>query len=229
MNKVAILLGAVFLVTGCTKKSGNLTLLTSKSKVSYAIGQQIGREIKGQNFDIDPDVLAMSIGDVLEGKESRLSVDEMRKVMQEAGEKARAERQKQAGANKEKGAKFLAENKKKKGIKTTKSGLQYEILEEGKGPKPKATDVVKVHYKGVLTNGEEFDSSYKRKEPAEFPLNGVIRGWTEGLQLMKKGGKAKFYIPSDLAYGPMGRPGIPPNSVLIFDIELLDIKKRTKK
>lgn len=125
----------------------------------------------------------------------------------------------------EKGQQFLQENAKKDGVKTTASGLQYEVLTEGSGKTPKATDTVLVHYKGTLLNGTEFDSSYKRGEPIEFPLNQVIRGWTEGVQLMKEGSKYRFYIPSNLAYGPRGAGGvIGPDETLIFDVELLKVR-----
>lgn len=206
-----------------------IDLSTDKAKISYAIGQQIGQQIKHNGMDVDPDTLAASVGDVLAGRESKLKPEEMQAVMMKARQ-AEMEKQDKAGKeNREKGDKFLAENKTKDGVKVTKSGLQYSVITPGKGASPKAKDVVRVHYKGTLIDGTQFDSSYDRGEPAEFPLNGVIPGWTEGLQLMKVGQKNKLFVPSDLAYGPQGRPGIPPNSVLIFDVELLDIVKGKKK
>ena len=205
--------------------SKQVDITTDKAKVSYTIGQQIGKQLKQSGFEIDPAIIAASIGDVLTGKESRLKPEEMQaammKVQQEQSQKAASE----GKANKEKGDKFLADNKSKPGIKTTASGLQHEIITEGKGASPKATSTVKVHYKGTLMDGTKFDSSYDRGQPTEFPLNRVIKGWTEGIQLMKVGGKSKFYIPSDLAYGENSPPGIPSNSVLIFEVELLEIKK----
>lgn len=209
---------------GCTKTGGSKELKDDKAKISYAIGQQIGKSFKSQNLDVDTDVLRDSINEALAGKESRLKPEEMQAAM-ERMTKAMMEKESGEGKkNLEAGEKFLAENKTKPGVTTTASGLQYEVITKGKGPSPKATDEVKVHYKGTLLDGSEFDSSYSRNQPAEFPLNGVIRGWTEGLQLMPKGSKYKFYIPAALAYGEHGRPGIPANSTLIFEVELLDIK-----
>lgn len=198
-------------------------LSTDKGKISYTIGQQIGRQLKAQGMDIDTGTLAASIDDVMAGKESKLKPAEMQEVMMKAEQAEQAKQEAAGKENREKGDKFLADNKGKAGVKTTASGLQYLVLQEGKGKSPKATDMVKVHYKGTLIDGTQFDSSYDRGQPAEFPLNGVIRGWTEALQLMKVGGKNRLFIPSAMAYGPQGRPGIPPNSVLIFEVELLEI------
>jgi FKBP-type peptidyl-prolyl cis-trans isomerase FkpA len=222
------LLAATTVTTiGCNKMgSRNVDLKTDVQKASYAIGQQIGREIKGQGLEVDTGAIAMSIGDVMSGKESRLTMAEMQQVMQRMNEKMMAKESSAGKENKEKGDKFLGENKKKALVKTTADGLQYEVITTGKGAKPKATDVVKVHYKGTLLDGSEFDSSYKRNQPAEFPVNGVIKGWTEALQMMTVGSKWKLYIPADLAYGERGRPGIPANSTLTFEVELLDIVKK---
>ncbi len=219
----ALLSSALLSCSGGQKKPD---LNTDKAKLSYTIGQQIGRQFKGQNLDIDSNALATSIEDVLTGKEARLTAEEMQAVMLKSQREQIAKMGAEGKINREKGEKFLTQNKTKTGIKTTASGLQYEVLQAGKGKSPKAADVVKVHYKGTLIDGTPFDSSYDRGQPAEFPLNGVIRGWTEGLQLMKVGGKSRLFVPSDLAYGPQGRPGIPPNSTLIFEVELLDIAKK---
>ncbi len=219
----ATLLAAVLI--GCDKK---VELKSDKEKVSYAIGQQIGRQIKSQGIEVDANVLAVSINEAATGKESRMKPEEMQAAMMKMQTDAVAKQEAAGKENLAKGQKFLDENKAKANVKTTASGLQYEVMTEGKGKSPKATDVVQVHYKGTLIDGTEFDSSYTRGEPAEFPLNGVIKGWTEGLQLMKEGGKNKLTVPSELAYGPQGRPGIPPNSVLVFEVELLKITKAGK-
>lgn len=225
MNKSIVLSLALVSssLLACQGKKADLS--SDKGKVSYIIGQQIGQQLKSEGLEIDADTLAASIQDVMSGKESRMKPEEVQAAMMKAQESARAKQEEAGKENREKGQKFLAENKAKPNVKTTQSGLQYEVLTEGKGKNPKATDTVRVHYKGTLIDGTEFDSSYKRGQPAEFPLNGVIPGWTEGLQLMKVGGKNRLVIPSDMAYGPQGRPGIPPNSVLVFEVELIEIKK----
>ena len=184
----------------------------------------IGLNLSRQKVDINPDVLAAGLKDALAGK-PQLTPDQVKDVMAQF-EKDMEQKQKQAGEkNKTEGAKFLEENKKKDGVKTTASGLQYKVEKEGTGPQPKGTDMVTVNYRGTLIDGTEFDSSYKRGQPATFPLNGVIKGWTEGLQLMKKGGKSQFFVPSNLAYGERAvGPDIAANATLIFEVELLDVK-----
>jgi FKBP-type peptidyl-prolyl cis-trans isomerase len=216
---------ALGLLFGCTSKDGATSALkTDKEKFSYAVGQQIGGSFKSQNLDVDTGALFLSIQDALAGKESRLSQDEMRKAMESIAKQMADKQAGESKKNSDAGEKFLTENKAKPGVKVTSSGLQYEVLTEGKGKNPKATDTVKVHYRGTLIDGTEFDSSYARNEPAEFPLNRVIPGWTEGLQLAKKGGKLKLYIPSNLGYGAQATGKIPANSTLIFEVELLEIK-----
>ena len=232
MRTAIILLGALSItaLSGCDKlksltSGGSVKLDSDKAKVSYAIGAQIGKGMKSQGLDVDPNVIAAAMSDVLANKDLRLTEEDMAAAMQKMRENMQAQQLKSAADNLEKGKAALEENKKKAGVKVTKSGLQYEVLTEGKGNSPKATDVVKVHYKGTLTDGTEFDSSYKRNEPAEFPVGGVIKGWTEALQLMKPGAKYKLLIPAELAYGDQGRPGIPANSVLAFEVEFLEVKK----
>src|SRR5438445_6322861 len=195
-----------------------------KDKVSYSVGLQIGFNLSRQKVDINPDILAVGIKDALAGK-PQLNPDQIKEVMTNF-EKDMEQKQKEAGEkNKTEGAKFLEENKKKEGVKTAASGLQYKVLKEGNGAQPKATDTVTVNYRGTLINGTEFDSSYKRGQPATFPVNGVIKGWTEALQLMKVGSKYQLFIPSNLAYGEraMG-PDIGANSTLIFEVELQEVK-----
>ena len=206
-----------------------MTLKDDKDKVSYSIGLNIGKSMKKEGLDINPDALAAAMKDVFAGAKLQLTDEEVQAVMQDFQKKMMAKqmavREEGLGKNKVEGEKFLAENKKKEGVKTTASGLQYKVIKDGTGKTPKATDTVKTHYRGTLINGTEFDSSYKRGEPAEFPVNGVIKGWTEALQLMKEGAKWQLYIPSDLAYGERGAgKDIGPNSTLIFDIELLSVK-----
>ncbi|GIW86697.1 MAG: peptidyl-prolyl cis-trans isomerase [Isosphaeraceae bacterium] len=205
--------------------------LSLEQRASYVIGLSLGRNLKEQDVDLDTELLLQGLRDALTGAKPRLSEQEAEATMQ-AFSTAFAERQ-QAKAraasekNLKEGQAFLDANKAKPGVKTTASGLQYKIIEPGKGESPKATDTVRVHYRGTLIDGTEFDSSYARNEPAVFPLNGVIPGWTEGLQLIKPGGKIQLVIPANLAYGERGAPGgqIGPNAVLVFDIELLDVVK----
>lgn len=200
-------------------------LKDSKDKASYAIGLNIGRNFKKQNIDLNADALSLGVKDALSGKKPALTEADERDAMNNLQKEAMEKQKAMADKNAAEGKKFLEDNKKKEGVKTTASGLQYKVIKEGNGPQPKATDTVTVDYKGTLTDGSEFDSSYKRGEPATFPLNGVIKGWTEGLQLMKPGGKTQFFIPADLAYGQrqMG-PDIPPNSTLIFEVELKSVQ-----
>jgi FKBP-type peptidyl-prolyl cis-trans isomerase FklB len=196
-----------------------------KDKASYSIGLNIGTNFKKQNVELNPDALLAGVKDALSGKKPALNEQEVREVMNTWSKELQEKQKAMADKNGADGKKFLDDNKKKEGVKTTASGLQYKVLKEGNGPQPKATDTVTVDYKGTLIDGTEFDSSYKRGQPTTFPLNGVIKGWTEGLQLMKTGGKYQFFIPSDLAYGPraMG-PDIAPNSTLIFEVELKNVQ-----
>ncbi len=213
-------------LTACEKKVTKLN--NDDEQISYAIGQQIGKNLKQQNVEFDPKILAASLTHVIKNEKSLMTEEDIQKAMVKLREKAEAKMKAEAEKNKSDGVAFLEKNKTAEGVKTTASGLQYIIVSEGTGKMPKETDTVRVHYTGTLTNGEKFDSSVDRGEPAEFPLNGVIKGWTEGLQLLKTGSKAKFFIPADLAYGEMPRPGIPGNSVLVFDVELIDIVTKKK-
>jgi FKBP-type peptidyl-prolyl cis-trans isomerase FklB len=227
MKSLIAVLATVLLVLPVSaqeKSTQTPPLKDLKDKVSYSIGLNIGFNFKKQNMDLNPDVLAAGVKDALAGK-PQLTQDQVKETMT-AFEKDMVEKQKAAGVkNAADGEKFLAENKKKDGVKTTASGLQYKVMKEGAGAVPAASDTVTVNYRGTLIDGTEFDSSYKRGEPATFPLQGVIKGWTEALQLMKKGSKYQLFIPAALAYGERS-PGadIPPNSTLIFEVELMDIK-----
>ncbi len=199
-------------------------------KVSYALGLGIRQQLRGMGgARLNIDDLAQAIKDVIGGKEAKMTMKEAQIVVNTFLQEVEAEQQKlreKIGAQfKASGEQFLAGNAKKAGVTTTASGLQYEVLTEGTGRSPKATDSVVCHYEGRLIDGTVFDSSYQRGTPATFPLNGVIAGWTEGLQLMKTGGKNRFYIPYNLAYGANGAgESIPPYSALIFDVELIEVK-----
>jgi FKBP-type peptidyl-prolyl cis-trans isomerase FklB len=204
-------------------------LKDTKDKVSYSIGLDIGTTLKKQKVDVNPETLNAGLRDALTGAKPQMSDEQIKETMtafsKDLSEKQAAASKEAATKNTAAGEKFLAENKTKPGVKTTASGLQYKVLKEGTGPSPKETDTVVTNYRGTLIDGTEFDSSYKRNEPATFQVNRVIKGWTEALQMMKKGSKYQLFIPSDLAYGPRGMGGdIGPNSVLIFEVELMDIK-----
>lgn len=207
-------------------------LKTPKEKASYAIGMDMANSLKRNTIDVDPDVLANGLKDVLSGKKTLLTDEEVKTTLtalqQEMQTKKQAEMKAQGEKNKKEGAAFLTENKKKPGVKVLPSGLQYKVITEGKGKSPKATDTVSVQYKGTLVDGTEFDSSYKRGQPATFPVNGVIKGWTEALQLMKEGGKWMLYLPAELAYGENGTGPIGPNAVLTFEVELISIQQAAK-
>jgi FKBP-type peptidyl-prolyl cis-trans isomerase len=209
-------------------------LTSRKQKFSYALGMNIatglGANLKKQGVEVDWSLLAQAIKDSAAGK-TRLTEEESKAVLNEVQNDVRKEQQEKAKAlgekNKAYGATFLAANKSKEGVKTLASGLQYKVITEGTGPKPTATDTVVCNYRGTLLDGTEFDSSYKRGEPATFPVSGVIKGWTEALQLMPVGSKWQLFIPSDLAYGERGAGAeIGPNATLIFEVELISIKPK---
>jgi FKBP-type peptidyl-prolyl cis-trans isomerase len=206
-------------------------LPTEKDKFSYALGMNLGNSLHRQSVPVDPDVLLRGMKDALAGGKTLLTEEETRAAITDMQNKLRKEAQEKAAvageANKKEGAAFLAANKAKEGVVTLPDGLQYKIVTAGTGAKPSSTDTVKVNYEGTLINGTVFDSSYKRGEPVEFPVNGVIKGWTEALQLMPVGSKWQLFIPSDLAYGEHAPGGeIGPNDTLIFQVELLSIEKK---
>ena len=194
-------------------------------KLSYAWGLAMGRQLKGMGVrNLDADTFRNGVMNAFDGTEPAIPVEEAQKLINDYLQELQDKAEKVARAE---GEQFLAENGKKENVKTTASGLQYVVEKEGTGAQPTAEDEVTVHYTGKLLNGQVFDSSVNRGEPATFPLNRVIPGWTEGVQLMKEGAKYTFFIPSDLAYGPQGVPGaIPPHSTLIFDVELIKVNKK---
>lgn len=191
---------------------------------SYALGFQIGTGFKRDNLEVNPDVLAAAIKDIIQGKDPQLSMVEMRSVMTSVQQKMQAARTESANKTKSAGEAFLAANKNKNGVTTLESGVQYKVITSGSGKQPKATDSITANYQGALINGTVFDSSYKRGSPATFGVSQVISGWTEILQLMHEGDKWQVFIPSDLAYGERGAgQNIGPHEALIFDIELISI------
>ena len=194
-------------------------------KLSYAWGLAMGRQLKGMGVsNLDADTFRNGVMNAFDGTEPAIPVEEAQKLINDYLQELQDKAEKVARAE---GEQFLAENGKKENVKTTASGLQYVVEKEGTGAQPTAEDEVTVHYTGKLLNGQVFDSSVNRGEPATFPLKRVIPGWTEGVQLMKEGAKYTFFIPSDLAYGPQGVPGaIPPHSTLIFDVELIKVNKK---
>jgi FKBP-type peptidyl-prolyl cis-trans isomerase len=233
MNKqimnIAVVVLCVGLMAGTCSSSAEQSnnqvkdMTDQKDSLSYALGVLMGSSLKGQDMDLDQATFSAAFSAAVKGEE--LLMDEetangfFQEYQQELAGKASAE-------NKKKGEEFLAENSKRSEVTTTASGLQYEVLQDGTGETPIATDQVTVHYTGKLLNGEVFDSSVERGEPATFGLNQVIRGWTEGVQLMKEGAKYRFFIPAELAYGDRGAgPTIGPGSTLIFDVELIKVEK----
>lgn len=195
--------------------------MDEKEKTSYCVGQQFGHMIEGGASLIDVEALIVGLKDALAKQPSKITEEEMNKLLQQLQKQMM---ESEFAENKKAGEDFLAANGKKEGVITTASGLQYKVLTEGKGRTPKESDTVSTHYRGTFIDGKEFDSSYKRNTPAEFPVTRVIAGWTEVLQLMKEGGKMQIWVPYNLAYGEEGRqPAIPPYSMLTFEIELLKI------
>ncbi|MFC1650520.1 FKBP-type peptidyl-prolyl cis-trans isomerase [Candidatus Latescibacterota bacterium] len=205
------------------KNGGSVDLSTDIAKVSYTIGIQLGQNFKQQNMEIDADIMSSAIKDVLNNNVPLLTDEEMAATMQELNNRMMAKQQEAAANNLVEAEAFIAENAKKSSVITLDGNLQYEVITDGTGAIPKTTDTVSVHYHGTLMDGTVFDSSVERGEPVQFAVTGVIPGWTQILQLMKTGSKWKVYIPPALAYGQQGNQVIQPNTLLIFEIELLDI------
>jgi FKBP-type peptidyl-prolyl cis-trans isomerase len=229
--KAILCVTLISFIPGCqnTKQKSNATVpATEKEKISYAIGANMGQSISEISDEIDLSMLQKGMTDKIQGKELLVSNEEAQTLLMAFSEKLRAKEQEEmslaAQKNLKAGKAYLEENKTKEGVITTESGLQYKVLKEGKGKSPGKSDEIKVHYEGTKLDGTVFDSSYKRGEPVTFQADQVIKGWTEGVQLMKEGGKYKLFIPADLAYGETGAgQQIGPNEVLIFDVELLEV------
>lgn len=226
---------SLMLIAGPALAADSVTeLKTEKQKISYALGLDLGTYFKSLETDFDLDAVYQGISTSYTGEKALLTPDEAEKIQKQFAvdqQKKKVEKMKALlKTNKDAAAAFLAKNKKEEGVKVTDSGLQYKVVKEGKGEKPAAADTVKVHYKGTLLDGTEFDSSYKRNKPATFKANQVIPGWTEALQMMTPGSKYILYLPPELAYGDRGAPpAIEPGSLLIFEVELVDIVKSGDK
>jgi FKBP-type peptidyl-prolyl cis-trans isomerase FkpA len=220
--------GLILAVVTFSMNTWATELNTDEQKLGYIIGMDIGKSLREQGTEVDLDSLIEAISSTYKGEDLAMTAEEAAAIRQTYVTKKQAEQQQVTAAagedNLAEGQKFLAENKVKEGVQTTASGLQYKVVTMGDGAKPVATDTVKVHYRGTLLDGTEFDSSYARNEPISFGLNRVITGWTEGVQLMPVGSKFLFFIPPELAYGEGGGGPIPPNSTLVFEVELLDIE-----
>ncbi len=217
-----------------TAPQANSPFTNPNDKFSYALGMNLGENLHRQSVPVSVDLVMQGLKDALAGGKTLLTDDEARAAMMEVQNQIRKQMQEkhehEASANQKEGDAFLAANKSKEGVTTLPSGLQYKILTAGKGAKPAATDSVTVNYRGTLIDGKEFDSSYKRGQPATFPVNGVIKGWTEALQLMPAGSKWQLFVPATLAYGERGAGGdIGPNETLIFEVELLSIQPKTEE
>ena len=225
---LSVMLGVV-LLAGQAFAEEKALLQTSKEKQSYSMGADIGKRLKSQSIDVNADSFSLGLKDALSGGKMLLTEEEIREslssLQKELMEK-QAEKNRLLGEkNKTEGEAFLAENKKKEGVITLPSGLQYKVIKEGTGKQPSADATVETNYRGTLIDGTEFDSSYKRGQPATFPVNGVIQGWTEALQLMKEGAKWQLFVPASLAYGERGAGNvIGPNATLIFEVELISVK-----
>jgi FKBP-type peptidyl-prolyl cis-trans isomerase FklB len=228
MKRVLTIFFSVLLLFGVCSAGEKPELKNQKAKDSYSLGYKYGESFKKQGMQIDLEVFTVGFRDATGGNEPRMTQEEMGATLSDLQKRMFAAQQLQlrerAARNLEEGKAFLAENAKKEGVKTLPSGLQYRVITEGSGASPKAADSVTVHYRGTFIDGTEFDSSLKRGEPASFQVDGVIKGWTGALQMMKKGSKWELFIPSELAYGERGLGRIPPNSTLIFEVELISVQ-----
>lgn len=224
--RLIAVLGVLFLVSQVYGQE-KLVLKNQKEKVSYIIGMDIGSNLKKQLIDVDPNIFARGIKDALSGEKPLLTEQEIQETMAVFQREMMVKQADVAKKNRAEGEAFLAENKKKEGVKSLPSGLQYKVIKAGTGKKPKLTDTVTAHYRGTLINGKEFDSSYKRGQPVNFQVSGVIPGWTEALQLMEEGAKWQLFIPSNLAYGEQGAGrDIGPSMALIFEVELISVQEK---
>lgn len=219
MKFALIFISAMVATLGCSRKPKDL-----KGQVSYSVGAQFGRSLKSQGLELDTKALGNGIVDGYKGEKLELTDEEMQQAMMKMSENRQAEQRAEAEKNKAKADAFLAKNAEDSSVKKTESGLQYKVLQEGTGATPKETDIVVVNYSGKLIDGTEFDSNSSRGGPAEFPVRGVVPGFSEGLRTMKKGGKSVFFVPPNLGYGERSRQKMPSNSVLIFEVELVDFR-----
>ena len=234
MKHIVFSLIIIVLIAGSVFAAEEVQLKDEKDRISYSVGYQIGGDFRQQKVELNSEALVKGIKDAIAGSSPQMTPQEMNQTVVELKKKIVAaqqeERRKLGEKNLSEGKTYMAENGKKEGVKTTASGLQYKVIKEGGGPVPTAADKVKVHYRGTLIDGTEFDSSYKRNEPAVFTVGGVIKGWSEALKMMKVGSTWQLFIPPALAYGERGAGQvIGPNSVLIFDVELLGIEKEAEK
>jgi FKBP-type peptidyl-prolyl cis-trans isomerase FklB len=229
MKQICIVILSITLLTGVCAAEDKLDLQDEKVKLSYSVGYQVGSDFKRQGIDISPAELLQGVQDALSGSKPQMSREEMRSTLAKLQLSIKAAKEQKMQAQAEKnladGMAYLFENSKKEGVTTLDSGLQYKVLAEGSGASPKATDTVTVNYRGTLIDGTEFDSSYKRDQPATFRVDRVIPGWTEALQLMQEGDKWTLFIPANLAYGERRAGPIEPHSTLIFDVELISVNK----
>jgi FKBP-type peptidyl-prolyl cis-trans isomerase FklB len=227
MKLQIVVVSSILFLVSLVNAQENRVLKNQKEKMSYIIGMDIGTNLKKQSIDIEPNIVARGIKDAIAGGKPLLSEQEVQETMAIFQKDMMAKQQEVAKKNKKEGEVFLDENKKKEGVKTLASGLQYKVLKEGTGKKPKLNDAVTVNYRGTLIDGTEFDSSYRRGQPASFPVSGVIPGWTEALPLMGEGAKWQLFVPSNLAYGERGAGAmIGPNATLIFEIELISVQEK---